>query len=351
MPRAAPTTASQADDQEPKEEGTVVIAQQDPGNGFDDLRRNNDDVNVPSQEGEPEAQPKPGVKWADDSLADLTQKMRNRLMRDRKNMEGLLATKETEFNGTISALQARIDRLEKSQQAGTSTTEEDSALVALEGEMTEALEKGDSKTVAALNRKMAEKAAAKARHVPDEPQDLEPPRREPVRQIVPTPSAKYPMVRDWVAEQPWWSDPDKAHVRSFISKPGEGLDSKLQAAGYSPNEEAYFVELDRILEEKFPGVVVKKADRRRDEFSEVLDDDDGIRIRPKSEVTRRKVRQSAPVGGADDGANQPDDSQPSRPGSLRISAEDVANMRRFGMDPRDPKVVKGYIENRGDGNG
>jgi hypothetical protein len=341
MPRAADLPAIPADD-EPK--ATEPAAQEDPGNGFDDLRRSSDPVELP---GDLVAQePAKPEKPADDDLAKMTKAMRDRLARDRRRADRKLAEKEGQFNEVLSAMQAKIERLEKLQASGRGTDSTQDEIATIQDAMTEAMEKGDSKKVTELNTRLVEKMTKRVAHAPDEPEDLEPERPAPPKRRA---SLVYPKVNDWVDRQgDWWKDPDHAHIRNLISKPGEGLDSKLQAAGYSPHEDAYFVELERILDERFPGVVIKQDVEESNQFTEALDDkpEDSFQIRPKSEVTRQAARSSAPVGGGD-GPAIPAGARPRARGSLSLTADEVRTMRTFGLDPRNQKDVKGFIENRG----
>jgi hypothetical protein len=221
-------------------------------------------------------------------------------------------------------------------------------MAALEAKLEEALEKGDSKTVAKLNVQIATAIASKQRpgREPDDPVDLD--QDDPDKPVkvkakpADTAPKVIPRVQQWLDGQPWWGQSEYAHVREFVTK---RVDSKLQAAGYSPREDAYFEELERIIEEKYPGVV-QKTDERVSRFDALLDDDqDDIEVRPKTTVARRPAPR-APVGGGDEGA-QGGSETPRRKGAIRITPADVQTMRTFGLDPSNPKHVEGFIQNRG----
>jgi len=335
MPRAAPKTAIPAEENETGE--TVVVAA-DPGNGFDDLRRHTDQVVDTALPGDPA--PEPVKAKEDPDLEAMTKSMRARLMRQRRETERLVGEKEAEFQGRLTEQNKRIAELEK-RLAGSATP---NAMEDLQAEMEAALEKGDSKKVAEINARMVETSVARRTHSVDEPEDLD--AEDPAQKTPGKPAANLPRVQQWLDGQEWWEDPDHAHIRNFVAKK---VDSKLQAAGYSPKEDDYYTELERILEEKFPGVVVKTSGKE-DKFSKLLDDDDDVEIKPKGAAARRSAPR-APVMAGDDGADRGSGDERPRPkGSVRLSADEVATMRRFGLDPRNPKHVKGYIDNRGSEN-
>ena len=52
----------------------------------------------------------------------------------------------------------------------------------------------------------------------------------------------------------------------------------------------------------------------------------------------------SPVAAADDGSR--DSTRRKNTGKVELGAEEMANMRRFGLDPTDPKVVKEYALNK-----
>lgn len=96
------------------------------------------------------------------------------------------------------------------------------------------------------------------------------------------------------------------------------LDKEVFADGYDPNTAEYFEELDRRIKEKEPNL---------------FDDAD--------EKPRRQRRSPvAPVSDSDSKSTRR-----SR-GKVELGEEDFANIRRFGMDPNDPEVLKEYARNK-----
>ena len=100
------------------------------------------------------------------------------------------------------------------------------------------------------------------------------------------------------------------------------IDREVFQDGYDPKTPEYFTELDRRMKEKMP-----------DLFDDAADDGTTQRRRPK----RSPV---APVGGADTAR------QRSKGSKIQLGEEDFANMRRFGLDPNDPNVLKEYARNK-----
>ena len=100
------------------------------------------------------------------------------------------------------------------------------------------------------------------------------------------------------------------------------IDRQLFEEGYDPKTQEYFDELDSRLKEKAPEL-----------FDDAADDGTSTERRPK----RSPV---APVGGADSSR------QRSSGNKVQLDSEDFANMRRFGLDPNDPKVLKEYAKNK-----
>lgn len=105
------------------------------------------------------------------------------------------------------------------------------------------------------------------------------------------------------------------------------IDREVMQEGYDPNSAEYFEELDARLAEKLP-----------DLYTDADDGNTQDRRRPK----RSPV---APVGGAD-GSRQRSSSS-----KVELGKEDFANMRRFGLDPNNPEVLKEYARSKRESQG
>ncbi len=110
------------------------------------------------------------------------------------------------------------------------------------------------------------------------------------------------------------------------------LDKEVHADGYDPTDPEYFEELNRRLREKAP---------------EVFDDEGGDaddrrgRTRAQDEGRRRSA-----VAGSDRDVDGRYTSRRGDPNKVKLTPEDFANMRNFGLDPNNPEVIKEYARNK-----
>lgn len=101
------------------------------------------------------------------------------------------------------------------------------------------------------------------------------------------------------------------------------IDREVFEDGFDPKTPEYFEELNKRLQEKEPNLFDDDA----------ADDGTSTRQRPK----RSPV---AGVGGADSSRQRTSGNK------VQLDSEDFANMRRFGLDPNDPNVLKEYAKNK-----
>lgn len=103
------------------------------------------------------------------------------------------------------------------------------------------------------------------------------------------------------------------------------LDKEVYREGYEPTTDEYFEELDRRIKEAAPELY--------DDAGSTADDPPTRGKRP----TRSPV---APVGGNETRRQSTSSSK------VELGESDFANMRRFGMDPKDPNVLREYAANK-----
>lgn len=126
----------------------------------------------------------------------------------------------------------------------------------------------------------------------------------------------------WMEERgDWYRQPGFEKATRLANR----LDKELYKEGYDPKSSEYFEELDRRIKAKMPDLyddVEQAADtgkegKGRSKQSPVasVDGDQG----------RQRVRQSSKV---------------------QLTKEDFANMRSFGLDVKDPEVLKEYARNK-----
>lgn len=116
------------------------------------------------------------------------------------------------------------------------------------------------------------------------------------------------------------------------------MDKEVFDDGFRPDEPEYFEELNRRLGEKFPDLLEFDAD------ADDRGDDPGKGDR------RTRQRQSGkkgrtPVASADD-ASRDGSQRRSNRNKVELGPDEFANMRRFGLDPKNPAHVKEYAANK-----
>lgn len=282
------------------------------------------------------------------SPAKMTKAMRKRLVGIKRDANRQIAAAKKEAGEEISQLNKRISELEKSGKTDAIDDEFGGKVEALEAQIETAMEKGDSKEVASLTRQMGEltadvrdrKRELEAQH--DEPDDLDEGEDKKPKVI--------PRAMEWIEEQEWWDDEDLGHVRAFVRK----ADLALQKKGYKPTEDDFYEQLETLVEDKYPGVVVHTADEFEEEVDEDLDldldedeDEDGEfdSIPSKRRKAKKKrARRRSPVSEGDRGGVAKTKKRRQKKKGKTLSRARVANMRAFGLDPEDPSAVENYLE-------
>ncbi len=280
------------------------------------------------------------------SPAKMTKAMRKRLVGIKRDANRQIAAAKSEAGEEISELRKRIATLEKSGKTDAIDDEFGGKVEALESQIEVAMEKGDSKEVASLTRQMGEltadvrdrKRELEAQH--DEPDDLDEGEDKKPKVI--------PRAMEWIEEQEWWDDEELGHVRAFVRK----ADLALQKKGYKPTEDDFYEQLETLVENKYPGVVVhtSDADEELDEDDLDLDldedeEDDFGSIPSKRRMSRKKrARRRSPVSEGDRGGVAKTKKRRQKKKGKTLSRARVANMRAFGLDPEDPAAVENYLE-------
>jgi hypothetical protein len=275
------------------------------------------------------------------SPAKMTKAMRKRLVGIKRDASRQIAAAKTEAGEEISKLTKRINELEKSGKTDELDNEFSGKIDALEAKIEAAMEKGDSKEVASLTRQMGEltadvrdrKRELEAQH--DEPDDLDETEEPKV----------IPRAMEWIEEQVWWDDEDLGHVRAFVRK----ADLALQKKGYLPTEDDFYEQLEELVENKYPGVVVHTADEEEEEdldldLDEEEEDDFGSIPSKGRKAKKKRARRRGPVSEGDRGGIAKTKKRRQKKKGKTLSRARVANMRAFGLDPEDPAAVENYLE-------
>lgn len=310
----------------------------------DDIKARDDDEELENKEGQDD----------DDELgedgeyspAKMTKAMRKRLVGIKRDANRQIAAAKEEAGEEISKLTDRINELEKSGKTDELDEEFDGKIEDLEAQMEAAMEKGDSKKVTSLTRQMSEltadvrdrKRELEAQH--DEPDDLDEGKDKKPKVI--------PRAMEWIEEQEWWDDEELGHVRAFVRK----ADLALQNKGYKPTEDDFYEQLETLVEDKYPGVVVHTAGEYEEEEDEDLDldldeeeeDDFGSIPSKRRKAKKKRARRRSPVSEGDRGGVAKTKKRRQKKKGKTLSRARVANMRAFGLDPEDPKAVENYLE-------
>jgi len=219
---------------------------------------------------------------------------------------------------------AQAEKLSKAQSATSKEALERSVEQATSGitatltDLERAVEDGNTKEQVRLTEQLTDQKAEKIRSE-ILLQDLsENGNLQPFSDKVTTDSTDQSLADKWTEGKSDWYKRDGFERQTRVAN---RIDREVFEDGYDPTTKEYFIELDLRLKEKMP-----------DLFDPA---DDGTRGRQRP--TRSPV---APVGGADTGRQRSSSSK------IQLGEEDFANMRRFGLNPNDPEVLKEYARNK-----
>lgn len=233
--------------------------------------------------------------------------------------------RERDRADTAEADNARL-RKQLAKKRGSSNEDKgrdlDRQIDQLEVDLTEAIEKGDTKSHVRLNGQLTDLKAEKIalKYVPEDDDDdglddspATPPRNN--------------LADEWMDDHSDWYG-KKGFLRQ--TRLANRLDKEVHADGFRPSDEDYFEELDNRLREAAPE----------------LFDDDGDPAPPprKTQRQRRDGKPRSPVASADDASRN---SNPrTNPNKVDLGPIEFANMRRFGLDPNNKDHLKEYALNK-----
>lgn len=200
------------------------------------------------------------------------------------------------------------DKLEEQASAAWQKTSVQGQIDKKRAELEEAHEKGNSKLAAQITTDIGELQAKKA--------NLDrAPEREPVAAVTPEPAQRQAappipaQTKGWMDRNRWFKHPNfQRETQAAVA-----IDRLLASKGYDPNTPEYFAEMDKRIHAEFSHLAPAA---------------------PK--VAAAPVVQQTTTGLA----------QPVNRGKVRLTRDDLANMERFGMDPKDPKALREYAMNK-----
>jgi len=129
------------------------------------------------------------------------------------------------------------------------------------------------------------------------------------------------LAKEWIAKNSsWWNKIEHMDATSLAL----GIDSQLTNEGYDINDPEYYEEMDKRISKYFPHLVnpQETADKNTSQ------DDKKI-------VSLEQKRVQSPVAGVSRSTS-------GSAKSVKLSADDLANARKFGIDISDPAALKRY---------
>jgi hypothetical protein len=263
--------------------------------------------------------PKAAAPTDDDEDSEYGKKVRARIERERR------ATAAE--RGRAEAAEAELARMrrsvidEKITNAKAEVGRIETEVTQIETDLEKALEDGKTKEAVRLTSRLTD---IKARRERLNAQMEDGPPEAPIAPVVDTNKAR--LVTGWKAKHVDWYAKEgfERYTRS-----ANRIDKELAAEGYDSREQDYFDELDRRLRKEAPAVFDDKADMEDKEDTTV--------------VGKKGPATVAPVRDGSRGGKQSERASMTR---VVITREDKAEMRRFNLDPNDPRVLREWAANK-----
>lgn len=275
-----------------------------------------------------------------DDWAERSRSVQKRIGRLTRSFRQEIADKDAEFQRQLGERDARIQRLELDRQnpaqAADGEAQHEAAMKVLEGQHEAALEKGNSAEATRLARLMAKSeadwATKKTVALLGKTAERQERKEEPAATQRAAPRTVPKTADKFInANIGWWEDPDFRVERQGANVLFEQL---VDEEGFDANDPKTYVELNRRLKKKFPALAVETPGKADDDRDDEDEDDEPVEPPSRNLRTRR-----APTIDAARGGEQP----VVRNGNKRrLTAEDVANMREFHLDPNNDKHVMRY---------
>lgn len=266
----------------------------------------------------------------DDTTGDrFSKKFENRLKREQRAKR-----KEREGREQAERENARLRKqLKKSRKTDTEAEDRDRVkqIESIEADLEEAVEAGDSKKQVRLTSQLtdakAERIAARYTVNDDDDDDLV----EDDSRSTSSPPVQNELVSEWKDTHGDWYGRKGFERQTRLAN---RIDREVFSEGFDPSEEDYYEELDRRLKEKVPDV-----------FNDEGDPDTRTTNRRAQKQPRRDKGRS-PVASADDASRDSAPRQQNMGTKVSLGAREFDNMRRFGLDPKNPAHVKEYALNK-----
>jgi len=206
-------------------------------------------------------------------------------------------------------LEERLARIESSMQE-KEQEEKEVQYKTVAQQLREAIESGETDKQVELMERMSDLRQTKT---------IEPP--QTAKPDVQKPQEVPELAKEWIAKNSgWWNKSDHMDATSLAI----GIDTQLTNEGYDLNDPDYYEELDKRLSKYFPNLInpQETADKNTSQ-------DD------KKVVSSEQKRVQSPVAGVSRSTS-------GSAKSVKLSADDLANARKFGIDISDPAALKRY---------
>jgi len=206
-------------------------------------------------------------------------------------------------------LEERLARIESSMQE-KEQEEKEVQYKTVAQQLREAIESGETDKQVELMERMSDLRQTKT---------IEPP--QTAKPDVQKPQEVPELAKEWIAKNSGWlNKSDHMDATSLAI----GIDTQLTNEGYDLNDPDYYEELDKRLSKYFPNLInpQETADKNTSQ-------DD------KKVVSSEQKRVQSPVAGVSRSTS-------GSAKSVKLSADDLANARKFGIDISDPAALKRY---------
>lgn len=263
--------------------------------------------------------------WLDRSKA-----VNKRIARMKRNYDQQRAEDHALFQRELTERDKRLAALESGRETRTDASALEAELQSLETQLADAHEKGESREVARITRLIAAKErdiwVAQQKKAAPHQEEREVPAAKDTGKPAPGPTAR---GQAWIdANLDWWEDEDYAAERFEAVR----LHDKMVANGSDPNNPKHYAKLEQKLKAKFPklGLAGMEPDDDLDEEEEEV-------------VPQRREARRAPVQAVHDRGNNGTQRRAGR--GFQLTSAQIANMRRWGLDPNKNADVLMYASN------
>ena len=281
----------------------------------------------------------PRKDWAQER-ADTSKEVKKRIARIENRFNQQMAEREAEHQRQLAEINAKFDRLGKGSEAtGTDDAAHEKAMEAMQTELEEAQERGDSKAVAAITRKMsaadakywATKTSKQTQGASDNGARGDGTRQQPAAD--PTQRKPTKAGVEWAkANGEWWNDTvdeTACDAREYAN----AIHKRMLADGeHDPETPEYFEIIRQQVARRFPEIETKSTVKSRRREAEIDDEDE--------EGERQPVRRAA-------GMQLPNRGAAPRTSELRtLTRADIKTMRDVGMNPDNDKHVVQFLRSK-----